>query len=535
MPSTVGTSTSAATPRLQMRGVCKAFPGVVALDGVDLEVRAGEVHVLLGENGAGKSTLINVLGGALRPDAGTIALNGETVAFASPREARARGIAIVHQELALVPALSVAENLLLGAPPARAGVIQPARLHAEASAALAVLDPSIDVRQPVSALRLGQQQLVEIARAMRGHPAVLVLDEPTSALTPHDVTRLFDGIRRLTASGTSVIYISHRMDEIAVIGDRITVLRDGRHVITVPVRPLQHEQLVRWMANRDDVAGDAAADRMPATAEASRVVHRDPRVTPSAGATPRLRVHALSRRGALEDITFAADAGEIVGFAGLLGAGRTELARALFGVDRLDAGEVFVDGQRVHCTHPGDAIRAGFGFVTEDRKGDGLLLMRSVRENIALPLLRSLARFGVVPRPSETTLAEDAVRDLRIRTPSVQQSVLALSGGNQQKVVLAKWLATGARILLLDEPTRGIDVAAKAEIHALIRSLAARGVTVLLFSSELPELLALADRTLVLRGGRLVGEVARADSSPERLLALAVGGVGAETHAGSAA
>jgi ribose transport system ATP-binding protein len=246
-------------------------------------------------------------------------------------------------------------------------------------------------------------------------------------------------------------------------------------------------------------------------------------------------VHALARRGVLHDVTFSADAGEIVGFAGLLGAGRTELARALFGVDRLDAGEVFVDGQRVRCSHPGDAIRAGFGFVTEDRKGDGLLLMRSVRENIALPLLRSLARFGVVPRPSETTIAEDAVRDLRIRTPSVQQSVLALSGGNQQKVVLAKWLATGARILLLDEPTRGIDVGAKAEIHTLIRSLANRGVTILLFSSELPELLALADRTLVLRGGRLVGEVTRAESSPERLLALAVGAVSADAPAGNAA
>jgi ribose transport system ATP-binding protein len=503
-----------------MQGVRKAFPGVLALDGVDLEVLAGEVHVLLGENGAGKSTLINVLGGALRPDAGTIAIDGQRVTFASPRDARAHGVAIVHQELALVPTLSVAENVLLGEPPSRAGLVDRAAMASEARAALAVLDPSITVEQPAGALRLGQQQLVEIARAMRRRPRLLVLDEPTSALTPHETARLFDGIRALVAEGAAVIYISHRMDEIATIGDRITVLRDGRHVATRPARPLQEQELVRLMAERDTSTPLAASVAAPA-------------VTPSD--VPYLRVRGLTRRGVLHDISFAARSGEVLGFAGLLGAGRTELARALFGVDPIDAGTIEVNGRSVQFRHPGDAIRAGFGFVTEDRKGEGLLLLRSVRENVTLPMLRTLARLGVVRRAPEVAVAERAVRDLRIRTPSVRQSVLALSGGNQQKVVLARWLATGARLLLLDEPTRGIDVAAKAEIHALIRTLANDGVTVLLFSSELPELLTLADRTLVMRSGRLVGECARADATAERLLALAVGSATDTATTGTAA
>lgn len=507
-----------------MQGVRKAFPGVLALDGVDLEVEAGEVHVLLGENGAGKSTLINVLGGALRPDAGTIAIDGQRVSFASPRDARAHGVAIVHQELALVPTLSVAENVLLGEPPSRAGLVDHAAMATAARAALVVLDPSITVEQPVGALRLGQQQLVEIARAMRRRPRLLVLDEPTSALTPHETARLFDGIRALAAEGTAVIYISHRMDEIATIGDRITVLRDGRHVATRPARPLQEQELVRLMAERDTSTPVAAS-------VAASVA--TPAVTPSD--VPYLRVRGLTRRGVLHDISFAAHAGEVLGFAGLLGAGRTELARALFGVDPIDAGTIEVNGRSAQFRHPGDAIRAGLGFVTEDRKGEGLLLLRSVRENVTLPMLRTLARLGVVRRAPEVAVAERAVRDLRIRTPSVRQSVLALSGGNQQKVVLARWLATGARLLLLDEPTRGIDVAAKAEIHALIRTLANEGVTVLLFSSELPELLTLADRTLVMRSGRLVGECARADATAERLLALAVGSATDTATTGTAA
>jgi ABC-type sugar transport system ATPase subunit len=515
-----------------MTGIRKAFPGVVALDGVDLEVAVGEVHVLLGENGAGKSTLMHILGGALRPDAGTITLDGQAVRLATPRDARALGIAVVHQELALVPALSVAENVLLGALPARAGVVDRHRLVAQARDALAALDPSLDVRRPVGTLRLGEQQLVEIARALRRRPSLLVLDEPTSALTPHETARLFACIRSLVANGVAVIHISHRMDEIEAIGDRITVLRDGRHVATVPVHPMDRAQLVRLMADR----GPASARPMPtvpssapagAMAALAGAVTETARVSPAGAlASPgaaRLTVRGLTRRGVLHDLSFVARAGEVVGFAGLLGAGRTELARALFGADPIDAGEIRLDGRPVHFRHPGDAIRAGFGFVTEDRKGEGLLLLRSIRENIALPVLRSLSRWGVVRRAPERAIADDAVQSLQIRTPSSEQAVLALSGGNQQKVVLAKWLAAGARILLLDEPTRGIDVGAKAEIHALIRRLASDGATVLLFSSELPELLALADRTYVLQQGRLVGECARAVATPERVLALAVG------------
>jgi ABC-type sugar transport system ATPase subunit len=513
-----------------MTGIRKAFPGVVALDGVDLEVTAGEVHVLLGENGAGKSTLMHILGGALRPDAGTITVDGQAVRLASPRDARALGIAIVHQELALVPALSVAENILLGALPARAGVVDRGRLLDGAREALAALDPSLDVWRPVGSLRLGQQQLVEIARALRRRPSLLVLDEPTSALTPHETARLFACIRSLVANGVAVICISHRMDEIEAIGDRITVLRDGRHVATLPVHPMDRAQLVHLMADRGPAvalpmslpsvhAGSAEATSREETASAMGL----PEDVPVPRGVERLAVRGLGRRGVLHDISFVAHAGEVVGFAGLLGAGRTELARALFGVDPLDTGEIRLDGRPMRFRHPGDAIRAGVGFVTEDRKGEGLLLLRSIRENIALPVLRSLSRWGVVRRAPERAIANDAVQTLQIRTPSSEQAVLALSGGNQQKVVLAKWLAAGARILLLDEPTRGIDVGAKAEIHALIRRLAADGATVLLFSSELPELLALADRTYVLHQGRLVGECARAVATPERVLALAVG------------
>jgi ribose transport system ATP-binding protein len=510
MPATPST---AALPRLQLSGIRKAFPGVVALDGVDLTVTAGEVHVLLGENGAGKSTLMHIVGGALLPDAGTIAIDGGISTLDSPADARARGIAIVHQELALVPALSVAENIALGALPTRAGFVDRARMDALARDGLQALAPELDVQQPVASLRLGQQQLVEIARAMARQPRLLVLDEPTSALTPHETDRLFACIRGRVAAGTSVIYISHRMDEIEVIGDRVTVLRDGRHVATRPVQPMDRAALVRLMADRG--GEPKAADARPTPLASHRQV--------SAPGVPRLSVQHLARRGVLHDITVHAHAGEIVGFAGLLGAGRTELARALFGVDRIDAGELRVDGVPVHFAHPGDAIRAGLGFVTEDRKGEGLLLQRSVRENIALPVLRTLARWGLVAVRPERELAEDAVRRLRIRTPSAEQSVLALSGGNQQKVVLAKWLAAGARILLLDEPTRGIDVGAKAEIHALVRQLAASGTTVLLFSSELPELLDLADRTYVMYRGRVVGECPRASATPAHLLALAVG------------
>jgi ribose transport system ATP-binding protein len=477
---------------------------VVALDGVELVVQAGEVHVLLGENGAGKSTLMKVLSGSVPRDAGEIEVFGSRVGLATPRAARDAGIAIIHQELALVPELSVAENIFLGRAPSRFGLLDQARMARESAALLARLGATIKHDTLVGALSIAQQQLVEIARALSLDARIMIMDEPTSALTEREAERLFDVIRGLTARGTAVIYISHRLDEIFAIGNRITVLRDGRNVATRDVLAADRRALVRLMADRDVEASGPVS--------VLRTIGR-----------PMLRVERLARGQVLHDVSFSVHAGEIVGFAGLLGAGRTETARALFGLEPFDTGTIFVDEQRREIRSPRDAIAAGIGFVTEDRKREGLVLERSVRDNIVLPILGSLSRFGVVNQVLEHKTAADAVRDLRIRTSSVRELARNLSGGNQQKVVLAKWLATGARVLLLDEPTRGVDVGAKQEIYHLIEALAARGVAIVLMSSELPEVLALSDRVLVMRAGRIAGEFVRADATAERVMACAVG------------
>jgi ABC-type sugar transport system ATPase subunit len=488
---------------LQMHGIRKAFPGVQALAGVDLEVRRGEVHVLLGENGAGKSTLMKVLSGSVLRDAGRIEVFGRDVALDSPRAARDAGIGIIHQELAMVPQMTVAENVFLGRAPSRFGVLDQPRLVRDTTDVLARLGASIDPNELVAALSIAQQQLVEIARALSLNARILIMDEPTSALTERETERLFSTIAALTAGGTAIIYISHRMDEIFAIGTRITVLRDGRHVATRDVQAADRRELVRLMADRD------VDELMPA---ATRPLGR-----------PLLRVEGLTHAPTLHDVSFTVHAGEIVGFAGLLGAGRTEIARAVFGLTPFDSGTIHVDGTARQILSPRDAIAAGIGFVTEDRKREGLVLERSVRDNVALPILAKLARFGVVHRRREQETAETAVRDLRIRTPSTRQLAQHLSGGNQQKTVLAKWLATGARILFLDEPTRGIDVGSKQEIYQLIHELADSGVAIVLMSSDLPEVLGLADRVLVMREGRIAGAFARSEATAERVMACAVG------------
>ncbi len=497
------TAPTIGAPALEMRGIRKAFPGVVALDGVGLVVQAGEVHVLLGENGAGKSTLMKVLSGSVPRDAGEIEVFGSRVGLATPRAARDAGIAIIHQELALVPEMSVAENIFLGRVPSRFGLLNQARMARESAALLARLGATIEPDTLVGALSIAQQQLVEIARALSLDARILIMDEPTSALTEREAERLFDVIRGLTARGTAVIYISHRLDEIFAIGDRITVLRDGRNVATQVVRGADRRELVGLMANRD-------VDELP------------PASLRTLG-NVLLRVEGLSHGSTLHDVSFSVRAGEIVGFAGLLGAGRTEIARAVFGLEPFDRGSIFVDEQPCEIRSPRDAIAAGIGFVTEDRKREGLVLMRSVRDNVALPILRRLSTLGVVHHRTENTVAEDAVRDLSIRTPAVTQLARNLSGGNQQKVVLARWLATGARILFLDEPTRGVDVGAKQEIYQLVTELASTGVAIILMSSDLPEVLALSDRVFVMREGRIAGEFTRADANAERVMACAVG------------
>jgi ABC-type sugar transport system ATPase subunit len=491
------------TPALRMRGIAKAFPGVQALAGVDLEVYAGEVHILLGENGAGKSTLMKILSGAQSSDAGVIEIDGTPTQLNTPRAARDARIAIIHQELALVTEMTVAENIYLGRAPTRFGMLNHGPMVRGAAALLQQLGATIDPNEIVGALSIAQQQLVEIARALSLDAKILIMDEPTSALTARETTRLFETIRSLTSRGVAIIYISHRLDEIFAIGDQITVLRDGRHIVTQPIDHADRRDLVRLMANRD------VDELVPAW---SRTV----------GAA-RLRVEQLSHGSTLHDVSFSVHAGEIVGFAGLLGAGRTEIARAVFGLEPLDRGRVFVDDREVILRSPRDAIAAGIGFVTEDRKREGLVLSRSVRDNVALPILSRLARLGIVRHRHEHATAEAAVRDLRIRTPSVKQLAQNLSGGNQQKIVLAKWLATGARILFLDEPTRGIDVGSKQEIYQLIHELASDGVAIVLMSSDLPEVLGLSDRVLVMREGRIAGEFTRADATAERVMACAVG------------
>jgi ribose transport system ATP-binding protein len=486
-----------------MEGIRKQFPGVLALDDVDLAVRAGEVHVILGENGAGKSTLMKILSGAHGKDAGRIFLDGREVEIDGPRRARELGVAIIYQELSLAPTLSAAENVFLGREPRRLpGLVDRAAMETAARAIHDGLGARFDVRRQVRDLSLAERQLVEIARALSLDARILVMDEPTSALTDREAQALFDAMRRLTSRGVAIIYISHRLQEIYDIGDRVTVLRDGRRVATLDVAGSDRRDLVRLMANR----------------EVDELVTR----RPSPRGAELLRVEGLGRAKELRDVGFVLHEGEVVGFAGLLGSGRTAVARALFGLDPVDTGDIQVRGRRLSNGSPRDAIRAGMGLVTEDRKRQGLVLTLSVRENISLPVLASISRFGVVDARGERELASRYVADLRIRTPSIEQVTLNLSGGNQQKVVLAKWLACQVDILILDEPTRGIDVGAKQEIYALMERLTAAGLGIVLISSELPEIVGLCDRVLVMRGGAVVGTFARGVSQ-EEILSCAVG------------
>jgi ribose transport system ATP-binding protein len=493
---------SAQTPLLGLRGITKAFPGVQALKGVDLDVGAGEVHAVVGENGAGKSTLMKIVAGVYAADAGAVLLDGQPTDVDSPRRALERGISMIHQELNLVPNLSVAENVFLGRAPTRGGLVDWRRLDADADALATRLGISLDVRARVEHLSVARQQMVEIAKALSLDARVIIMDEPTSALTDRETEALFGIIARLKAHGVAVVYISHRLDEIFRVADRVTVLRDGQLVGTLPISEASPTRLIGMMVGR----------------ELTTLFPKEPVEI----GEPVLEVRGLRRAGVLEDISFVLRRREILGLAGLVGAGRTELVRALFGADPLDAGEILIGGKRVRIRSPRDAIRLGIGFVTEDRKLQGLVLGMTVRENVSLASLRRIVRLGaLLDLGRERRLAVDLVDRLGVRTPSVEQEVANLSGGNQQKLVVAKWLATGPRILILDEPTRGIDVGAKAEVHALMSRLAGEGVSILMISSELPEILGMSDRILVMRQGRISGEFSREQASQEAILACA--------------
>ncbi len=491
-------------PVLSLRGIRKAFPGVIALDGVDLELMAGEVHVLLGENGAGKSTLMKIISGAVQRDAGEIAIDGVAVELNGPRHAQALGIGIIYQEFNLIPHLTAAENILLGREPKLLpGVIDQRRLVRAAQQQLDDLGVTLSAGERVCRLSVAQQQMVEVAKALSLNARVLIMDEPTSALTNQEISELFEAIRRLKARGVAIVYISHRMEELFAIGDRVTVLRDGRHVGTRAIGETTMGELVRLMVGRD-------------------LNEHFPKQRAAVGAEV-LRVEHLERKGVLHDINLSLRRGEVVGLAGLMGSGRTELARALFGADRIDSGRILVRGEERAIRSPRDAIALGLGFLTEDRKQQGLVLVLSVQENICLPSVSRLSRAGCMQPAQETQMTAKRIAELRIKTPGPQQRVVNLSGGNQQKVVLGKWLCTEADILIFDEPTRGIDVGSKVEIYQLMNQLAARGAAILMISSELPEILGLSDRILVMNAGRIAGEFTAADATQEKLLAAALG------------
>ena len=493
----------ASQPVLEMRGIRKSFPGVVALDGVELSLGAGEVHVLLGENGAGKSTLMKILSGAYRKDAGEIRMHGAVADIQGPRDALARGIRVIYQELNLVPHLSVAENIFLGAAPTRwAGVIDWRQLEQRAATLLSELGMQIDPSRPLHSLSLAHRQMVEIAKALATPASVLVMDEPTSALTSREVDQLFALVERLVARGVAIVYITHRLDEVYRIGHRVTVLRDGRHVATHRLSDISVADLVRLMANRE-------------------VGEHFPKVRTAPGAE-LLRVEGLGRGSVLSDITLNLRAGEVLGVGGLLGAGRTELARVLAGADRADRGQMWVDGQAVVLRTPADAIGHGIGLLPEDRKAQGFVGGFTIARNIALPHGSKLAPWGFLPRQCEATLAAPLVTELRVKGTR-SQPVRLLSGGNQQKVVLGKWLAGDARIFIFDEPTRGVDVGAKVEIYHLINRLTAAGAGVIMISSELPELLGMSDRIVVMYRGRIQAEFESATATQERLLGAALG------------
>jgi ribose transport system ATP-binding protein len=498
-------------PVLTASGISKSFGGVDALREVGLELKAGEIHALMGENGAGKSTLMKILSGVHTDYEGTVRVDGETVRFGSVRDAEAAGIAIIHQELNLVPELSVSDNIFLGRERLIAGLIVDRKASTRAARELLQrLGIDLDPEARIASLRVGEQQLVEIAKALSLDARILIMDEPTSALSPAECRRLFGIIRQLAADGVAIVYISHRIDEVMHLADRVTVFRDGRHVLTGEMSDLTEDTIIAAMVGRSLL--DAVHDERDAD---DRIVM----------AVRNLSLSVPQRHGwrqVLEGVSFDLHAGEILGIGGLLGSGRTEILETIFGsAEGQSGGEIRLDGQAVDIRSPRDARRLGIALVTEDRKSQGLHLQASITDNIALPLVGALARFGIRSFAGEAKIAEHAVETLGVRCSGIEQPAGTLSGGNQQKVVIGKWLATRPRVLLLDEPTRGIDVGAKREIYDLVFRLAREGIAIVVISSELPELLLLADRILVMSEGRQSGTLARSEATEERIMQIA--------------
>src|SRR6266498_3497571 len=465
-------------PVLEMRHIRKTFPGVVALDDVDFDLRRGEVHILLGENGAGKSTLMKILSGAYHKSAGQIVFDGEDVEIRNPKHAQSLGISTIYQEFNLIPHLSAGENIFLGREPRRFGLIDQRAIFQEATRTLNGLGLNLDPHKLIKELKVAEQQMIEVAKALSLDARILIMDEPTAALTEHEIKELFANIRSLRDKGVSIVYISHRMEELFEIGDRVTVLRDGRTVGTYDVRETSKAELIRLMVNRE-------------------LTELFPKERAELGP-------------------------EVLGIAGLLGAGRTELARAIFGLDKIASGTISINGLPQRIGSPRAAINSGIGFLTEDRKSQGLVLPLSVKENLCLASVDKFSRWGLMNAQEEQQAADRYVKDLRIKTPSLDQKVVYLSGGNQQKVVLSKWLCCKSEIFIFDEPTRGVDVGAKAEIYQLMNKLTASGVAIIMISSEMLEVLGMSDRILVMRGGRITGEFSAEEATSERILQCAL-------------
>jgi rhamnose transport system ATP-binding protein len=497
-------TTTRSEPLLTLEHAKKSFGAVHALEDGDIALLSGEVHGLVGENGAGKSTLVKILAGVHRPDEGRLVLDGEEAIFDNAKQSQAAGIAIIFQEPTLFPDLSVAENIFVGAQPLkRFRRIDGRRMRREAVAVFEQLGVRLDPDRLARGLSIADQQLVEIAKALTSNARVIVMDEPTAALTTTEVDRLFGIVETLRSRGSAVLFVSHRLGEIFALCQRVTVMRDGRHVLTKPIEDLTIESVIRAMVGRDM---DALFPKVPA--EPGRVV---------------LNVNRLTREGVFTDVSFEVRSGEIVALAGLVGAGRTEVARAIFGIDRWDAGSVEVDGRSLPSGSPTTAMAAGIGLVPEDRRQQGLVMDFSIERNIVLASLDRVRRAGLIPRGAERSFARDWALRLQLKYGKLTNPVWTLSGGNQQKVVLAKWLARKPRLLIVDEPTRGIDVGTKAEVHRLLSELAAQGVAVLMISSELPEVLGMADRVVVLFEGRVMRAFARAEADEDAIMRAATG------------
>ncbi len=487
---------------LHMQYIRKQYPGVLALEDVSFELQAGEVHCLLGENGAGKSTLMKILSGALQKDSGTIFIDGEEVHITTPGDAQRHGIGMIYQDFKLVPELSVAENILLGNEPrkGKSPFVDFHKMHEIAQTALAQLGENIDTRALISSLSVAHRQIIEIAKALTKNVRILALDEPSAALTEHELKNLYGVLRKLKFEGVGIIYISHRLEEIFEISDRVTILRDGKFVHSDPISEVDRRSLVRWMVGRE-------------------VENGYPKISLQRG-DEILAVENV-HSGMLHDINFSLCRGEIFGIAGLVGAGRSELARVIFGADERDEGKIFLEGKEIHPRSPREAINLGIGLLTEDRNKYGLIMEMSVRENITLSNLGEVAAGTLIKRSKEASVAKKYTEDLRIKTPSIEQKVDHLSGGNRQKVVLARWLFTHSKVLIFDEPTAGIDVGVKYEIYNLMNSLANDGVGVLVISSDLPELFGICDRIAVMCSGKITGILSRQEATQEKIMMLA--------------